>query len=309
MKKRVLLICALFAVLSFAVLQFFLYVDVYLAVKITVAVVAAVIFGIVILITYSGRGTGGQEDDWAEADEQVTHFMPSDDEGEYYGHEKKTSKSALRSNIDSDAEMSYMAPGDGSDIAPYAKFRGKNRTKKRGYIICALLVFTALFLAVLLVYMYADVDLIIKISIAVLAAVIFIVFVMYSYKGASRHEYYTEKDPGEQITRFVLMSENGAREKEWYVSGANGFLIGKGTAGGEVDIELGDTQYSDYVSREHAVLNFVKGFWYIEDLSSKSGVGLKKKGKDFALRLKPEVLYKVDVGDVIYISKVRIMVM
>ncbi len=110
------------------------------------------------------------------------------------------------------------------------------------------------------------------------------------------------------IKRFILITYEGEKEKEWYCDGVKSFLIGKGTTSKDVDIELGDTHYSKFISNEHAVLNFTNGFWYIEDLNSTNGVGLKKNGEEFALRLKPMVAYKVDEGDIIYISKAKILV-
>jgi len=125
------------------------------------------------------------------------------------------------------------------------------------------------------------------------------------YKSRNRHVVIDIETP---IRRFVLMTNNGDREKEWCCEGVKSFLIGKSTANTEVDIELDDNHYSEYISDEHAVLNHSSGFWYIEDLDSQNGVGIKKKGEKYALRLKPMVAYKIDEGDIIYISKAKILV-
>jgi len=50
------------------------------------------------------------------------------------------------------------------------------------------------------------------------------------------------------------------------------------------------------------------GTWYLEDLGSVNGVGLRKKGEEYTLRLKPLTSYKIDEGDAIHISKARILV-
>lgn len=110
------------------------------------------------------------------------------------------------------------------------------------------------------------------------------------------------------IKKFILLTREGEREKEWSCEGTTSFLIGKGTTLEEVDIELGDTHYSEYISNQHAVLNYSNMYWYIEDLNSFNGVGLKKKGEDYALKLKPLTAYKVDEGDIIYISKAKLLV-
>jgi len=116
----------------------------------------------------------------------------------------------------------------------------------------------------------------------------------------------TEEAP---VKLFILMSPDGSREKEWLCEGMSSFLIGKGTVSQSVDIELGDTHYSNYIANEHAILNYVDGIWYIEDLgSSINGVGIRKRGEEYVLRLKPSVSYRVDEGDILHISKARILV-
>jgi len=110
------------------------------------------------------------------------------------------------------------------------------------------------------------------------------------------------------IKRFILITSEGERDMEWHCEGVNSFLIGKKAGDQEVDIDLSDTKYSEYVSNEHAVLNYSGGYWYIEDLNSANGVGVKKKGEEYALRLKPMVSYKLDEWDIIYISKAKILV-
>ena len=114
--------------------------------------------------------------------------------------------------------------------------------------------------------------------------------------------------PTENISRFILLSPDGEKEKEWHSGSSMSFLIGKGTVLNPVDIELGDSQYGDLISNEHAVLNFMDGIWYLEDLGSINGVGIRKKGEEYTLRLKPLTSYKVDEGDTIYISKAKILV-
>lgn len=109
------------------------------------------------------------------------------------------------------------------------------------------------------------------------------------------------------IKKFVLITRDGEKAKEWYCEGATSFLIGKSSVDKEVDIDLSDSYYIDYISPAHAVLNYAQGYWYIEDLDSKNGVGIKKRGEEYALRLKPMTSYKVEEGDIIYISKVKLL--
>lgn len=111
------------------------------------------------------------------------------------------------------------------------------------------------------------------------------------------------------IASFALISQEGRMEKEWHIGGAVSFLIGKSTATLEVDMELGDTHFSSYVSHQHATLNLMAGCWYIEDTDSENGVGLRRRNNGNVYRLNPGEPYEIDVGDVIYISKAKILVM
>lgn len=128
------------------------------------------------------------------------------------------------------------------------------------------------------------------------------------------HGYLTSKRkpppvyPPNPISCFALVSQEGGHEKEWHVSGATSFLIGKSTADTDVDIELGDTHYSKYVSNEHAVINFAAGCWYVEDTDSENGVGLRRRNEEVVYRLKPGKPYEICIGDVIHISKAKILV-
>ena len=108
-----------------------------------------------------------------------------------------------------------------------------------------------------------------------------------------------------RISKFVLVSPDGEKEKEWNCEGANSFLIGKKSS---AEINLQDHFYADTIANEHAVLNLSHGCWYIEDLNSVNGVGIKKKQEDFTFKIKPMTSYKIDAGDLIYISRAKILV-
>ena len=53
--------------------------------------------------------------------------------------------------------------------------------------------------------------------------------------------------------------------------GKNSLVIGKKNKEEDIDIDLSDTYFSGTVSDIHAILNYVDGFWYIEDMQSKNG--------------------------------------
>lgn len=182
---------------------------------------------------------------------------------------------------------------------------GYEKIKKITSFILTILII--LFLSVFIYFTFFINDEIL-IKILGISAVILIILIWLFFEYKEKKLKINLNQNKSNIKKFVLITRDGEREKEWYCEGVNSFLIGKGTIKSQVDIELGDTYYSEYISSEHAVLNYSDGYWYIEDLDSKNGVGLKKKNEEYALRLKPMTSYKIDEGDIIYISKAKILV-
>ena len=176
---------------------------------------------------------------------------------------------------------------------------------KRQFLYDGMIVMLLFLLAVCIYFLYfINKDIEIR---AVGTAVIILLLVLWFYY-ARRNTQKQNVLYQSNIKKFVLITRDGEKEKEWYCEGVNSFLIGKSTIDHEVDIDLADTYYAEYISPNHAVLNYAEGYWYIEDLNSKNGVGIKKKGEEYALRLKPMTSYKIDEGDMIYISKAKLFV-
>lgn len=165
-------------------------------------------------------------------------------------------------------------------------------------------------MAVFIYFLYfVNSDLVIKVIGTIsLVLIALIWFLLEHNKGNMQIQKHAIEPNEPSIKRFILITRDGEREKEWHCEGVNSFLIGKSTATQEVDIDLSETHYNEFISNEHAVLNYSNGYWYIEDLNSFNGVGIKKKGEEYALRLKPSVSYKIDEGDIIYISKAKLLV-
>lgn len=176
---------------------------------------------------------------------------------------------------------------------------------KRQFLYDGMIVILLFLLAVCIYFLYfINKDIEIR---AVGTAVIILLLILWFYyerKNTQKQNVLYQSN----IKKFVLITRDGEKEKEWYCEGVNSFLIGKSTIDHEVDIDLADTYYAEYISPNHAVLNYAEGYWYIEDLNSKNGVGIKKRGEEYALRLKPMTSYKIDEGDMIYISKAKLFV-
>jgi hypothetical protein len=109
------------------------------------------------------------------------------------------------------------------------------------------------------------------------------------------------------VTKLVLVSEDGRGIKTWNLKGKVSLLIGRNTKNNEVDIDLSNAQYSELISRQHAVLNYADGAWFIEDIGSSYGTGLKRVNEEKS-KLDVERLYELNLGDIIFIANTKIMV-
>lgn len=110
-----------------------------------------------------------------------------------------------------------------------------------------------------------------------------------------------------KITKVVLADDDGSSIKTWSIKGKVSLLIGKNSNENEVDIDLSETTYSSLVSRQHAVMNFSNNSWYIEDIGSSNGTGLKKENDDFKQKLEAGKPYELSAGDTIYIANTKLI--
>ncbi|GFN32134.1 FHA domain-containing protein [Paenibacillus xylaniclasticus] len=110
------------------------------------------------------------------------------------------------------------------------------------------------------------------------------------------------------ITKLVLLDDEEEAVHEWPLKGHSSLLIGKSTTPGEVDINLFEAEYASLISKEHAVLNFVSGQWFVEDIHSRNGVGIKKARQQKRRKLEVEEPHPIEIGDVIYIANTRLLV-
>lgn len=109
------------------------------------------------------------------------------------------------------------------------------------------------------------------------------------------------------ISRLILVDENDEMIKEWHINGEQSILIGRSYKNQPVDIDLSQEFYAVLIAREHAVMNFVQGEWYLEDLGSINGTAVKSEEVGYINKLtnKP---YKLRKKDTIYIGKTKLIV-
>lgn len=107
------------------------------------------------------------------------------------------------------------------------------------------------------------------------------------------------------ITHLILKNESGYDIRTWAVGKANSLLIGK-TTRMRVDIDLTTTAYSSLISKNHAILNRTDNGWYLEDLGSRNGTGLKRYADNRKIKV-GNAPVKVQSGDIIYIAMTAIL--
>ena len=112
-----------------------------------------------------------------------------------------------------------------------------------------------------------------------------------------------KRRPKSKIKTIQLLNEREEVVKEWYIRDEQGLLIGKNFQNQLVDIDLTDSDYAVLIEKQHAALNCVNGKWFLEDLGSRNGTGIKVAKTSHIQRLKDEEVIVANPGDRIYIAK------
>jgi len=117
---------------------------------------------------------------------------------------------------------------------------------------------------------------------------------------------YENRNSG--ITKLILKGEDGKNLRDWDVGNKTSFVIGKGSSVAEVDIDLSDVEYASLISKQHAVLNCSGENWFVEDIGSTNGSGLKRRNENSRFKLEADKPYPIHSGDIIYIANTKILV-
>ncbi len=177
-------------------------------------------------------------------------------------------------------------------------------TKKQMIIkIIDIIIVTVAFFFILYVFVMNQ-DVLLKTMIGIVMVILAIIFGSMKYETKVTKFDVTKTD----IRKLVLLNDRGVEVEEWEIDEQTSLLIGKSSASNQADIDLSGTEYESLINYEHAVLNCVSGVWYIEDIDSVNGVGIKKAHKRVKNRLKHENPYPIGNGDTIYIANTRILV-
>ncbi len=110
-----------------------------------------------------------------------------------------------------------------------------------------------------------------------------------------------------RMKALVLDGQGGVRDE--YVLGKQPkLLIGKSTPANLVDIDFSDSAYAGSIEEEHASLIRYGAYWYICAKAENGMVGLRQKGGDTVYKLRRNIPYRIQCGDIVYISYEKIVI-
>lgn len=108
------------------------------------------------------------------------------------------------------------------------------------------------------------------------------------------------------IHGLVLLDENDEEISEWNIAGKISLVIGRDGHKENVDINLMNTAFAGMVDRQHAVMNYTAGQWYIEDLDSANGIRIKKKKDNKIYEVSGTQPCLVEKGDIVFIGLTKL---
>lgn len=110
-----------------------------------------------------------------------------------------------------------------------------------------------------------------------------------------------------RIKALVLDGQGGVRD-EYELGKQKELLIGKSTPANLVNIDFTDSAYAGSIEEEHASLVRYGTYWYVCANADNGMVGLRQKGGDTVYKLRRNIPYRIQCGDIIYISYEKIII-
>ena len=101
-----------------------------------------------------------------------------------------------------------------------------------------------------------------------------------------------------RIKAMVLDGQGGVRD-EYELGKQKELLIGKSTPANLVNIDFTDSAYAGSIEEEHASLVRYGTYWYVCAKADNGMVGLRQKGGDTVYKLRRNIPYRIQCGDII----------
>lgn len=140
---------------------------------------------------------------------------------------------------------------------------------------------------------------------AVVTGGLFITAICFLVDAFRTNNGNRQNDRG-NISEIILLSEEGTEVSVWDIWGKSSVIFGLSDRRNKVDVDLTGTAYAGMLNREHAVMNFYNGDWFIEDLGSENGVYIQKE--DGIKNKLSKAPCKVDKNDMIYLGITKLKV-
>lgn len=162
---------------------------------------------------------------------------------------------------------------------------------------------------VILIYIYME-ESVLRQIVCCVGSVLFVLFLIMAVADTDKTGKKLKRIRADRwgrgsIHALALLDEDGREISEWNISGKISLLIGRDTKKEDVDINLMNTAFAGMVDRQHAVMNYTAGQWYIEDLDSANGIRIQKKdGRLYRVSRNQPCL--VEKSDIIYIGLTKL---
>lgn len=147
-------------------------------------------------------------------------------------------------------------------------------------------------------------------TVFILSGIVFLLFLIMAFAdgrraGAPRGRGRRRSLSQGNIHALALLDEEDRIVSEWNIGGKVSVLIGRDSHREDVDVNLGNTAFGGMVDRQHAVMNYTAGQWYIEDLDSANGIRIQKKdGRLYEVSKNQPCL--VEKEDILYIGLTKL---
>lgn len=104
-----------------------------------------------------------------------------------------------------------------------------------------------------------------------------------------------------EIAKIVPLSETNEpiESKAFYLTNKSSAIIAKNDT-------VYVTEKCDMMNEIYAVINKVDGYWYLERETDARRVGLKPAGEQLVYKVKPDMGYRLNINDIIYIDDDRL---
>lgn len=182
-----------------------------------------------------------------------------------------------------------------------------NKTDKHKLIMSMHLidVFIGAIITLICVLAYVSIrNIYIRVGIIVFCIIIGIICFILIYRNLNKQNTVVNES---SISRIELVNEENEIIREWDLIGQVSIIIGKSTKEEKVFIDLNNSIYSPLIDNNHALLNYAGGKWYVEDISHDQGIVIQKSEESQRYRTVKGSPCTVKKGDIIYISKVKLL--